>query len=74
MAQIVPFAGIHFDPTLVPLAEVIAPPYDVLSPAQQEKLEALACFEASELLRTVRAARTGARVAARVASFVAREE
>ncbi len=40
MAQIVPFAGIHFDPRHVPLAEVIAPPYDVLSPAQQEALYA----------------------------------
>lgn len=40
MAQIVPFAGIHFDPTRVPLADVIAPPYDVLSPAQQEALYA----------------------------------
>ena len=40
MAQIVPFAGIHFDPKRVPLADVIAPPYDVLSPAQQEALYA----------------------------------
>ncbi len=41
MAQIVPFAGIHFDPTRVPLEDVIAPPYDVLSPAQQDALYAL---------------------------------
>ena len=40
MAQIVPFAGIHFDPRRVPLADVIAPPYDVLSPAHQEALYA----------------------------------
>lgn len=40
MAQIVPFAGIHFDPRRVPPADVIAPPYDVLSPAQQEALYA----------------------------------
>ena len=40
MAQIVPFAGIHFDPSRVPLAKVIAPPYDVLSPAQQDALYA----------------------------------
>jgi uncharacterized protein (DUF1015 family) len=40
MAQIIPFAGIHFDPRRVPLADVIAPPYDVLSPAQQEALYA----------------------------------
>ena len=37
MATIAPFAGIHFRPDL-PLAEVIAPPYDVLSPAQQAAL------------------------------------
>lgn len=40
MAQIIPFQGIHFDPRRVPLADVIAPPYDVLSPAQQEALYA----------------------------------
>jgi uncharacterized protein (DUF1015 family) len=40
MAQIVPFAGIHFDPTRVPLEDVIAPPYDVLSPEQQDGLYA----------------------------------
>ncbi len=40
MAEIVPFAGIHYDPARVPIAEVIAPPYDVLSPAQQEALYA----------------------------------
>lgn len=40
MAEIVPFPGIHFDPSRVPLADVIAPPYDVLSPAQQEALYA----------------------------------
>jgi uncharacterized protein (DUF1015 family) len=40
MAQIMPFAGIHFDPARVPLADVIAPPYDVLTPQQQEALTA----------------------------------
>ncbi len=38
MAQILPFPGIHFDPARVPLADVIAPPYDVLSPEQQDAL------------------------------------
>ena len=36
MADIIPFAGIRYDSTKVELSETIAPPYDVLSPAQQE--------------------------------------
>ena len=38
MAQIAPFAALHFDPSRVQLDQVIAPPYDVISPAQQEAL------------------------------------
>lgn len=38
MAEIRPFRGIHFDPPRVNLSDVIAPPYDVLSPAQQAAL------------------------------------
>ena len=38
MAQIAPFRGIAYNPVQVSLAEVIAPPYDVLSPAQQDAL------------------------------------
>jgi uncharacterized protein (DUF1015 family) len=37
MAEIVPFRGIHYAPAL-PLADCIAPPYDVLSPQQQAAL------------------------------------
>ncbi len=40
MAQIAPFAAIHYAPARVPLDLVIAPPYDVLSPAQQDELYA----------------------------------
>jgi uncharacterized protein (DUF1015 family) len=40
MAEIIPFVGIHFDPARAPLADVIAPPYDVLSPQRQEALYA----------------------------------
>jgi uncharacterized protein (DUF1015 family) len=40
MAQIAPFRGIFPNPSRVPVAEVIAPPYDVLSPAQQDALYA----------------------------------
>ena len=38
MAQIAPFAALHFDPIRVSLDQVIAPPYDVISPEQQEAL------------------------------------
>src|SRR5690349_10985179 len=38
MAEIIPFPGIHYNPARVPIDEVIAPPYDVLSPAQQNAL------------------------------------
>lgn len=38
MAHIAPFAAIHYDPARVSLDRVIAPPYDVLSPAQQDGL------------------------------------
>ncbi len=38
MAGIYPFEGIHYDDARVPLAQVIAPPYDVLSPDQQREL------------------------------------
>jgi len=40
MAQIAPFRGIAYNPNTVPLSEVIAPPYDVLSPEQQNALYA----------------------------------
>ena len=45
-----------------------------LTPEQQDRLEALCHFEAAELLRKVGAARTGTRIAARVAHFISREE
>ena len=38
MAEIYPFEGIYYDSACVPLDRVIAPPYDVLSPAQQDEL------------------------------------
>ncbi len=38
MARVVPFCGLHYDPERVSVAAVIAPPYDVLSPAQQQEL------------------------------------
>ncbi len=38
MAQIVPFSGIHYNPERVPLSRVVGPPYDVISPEQQDAL------------------------------------
>jgi uncharacterized protein (DUF1015 family) len=38
MADLVPLRAIRFDPTVVRLGGVLAPPYDVISPAQQEAL------------------------------------
>ena len=44
-----------------------------LTPEQQDKLEALCCFEGEELLRRAGAAGTSERLAARVASYVEQE-
>lgn len=39
MADLVPFHGLRFDEKVVgPLGDVLAPPYDVISPAQQDQL------------------------------------
>ena len=39
MAEIRPFGGIHYNPSLVKdLAKVLCPPYDVISPVQQQEL------------------------------------
>ncbi|MCS6775580.1 MAG: DUF1015 domain-containing protein [Chloroherpetonaceae bacterium] len=40
MARIAAFQGVHFNPERVPLQDVIAPPYDVISPELQETLYA----------------------------------
>jgi len=38
MAEIIPFRALRYDPRLVPdLKEVVAPPYDVISPEAQER-------------------------------------
>lgn len=45
MAEVVPINGIHYDPARVGrLEEVIGPPYDVLSPADQDALYAASPF------------------------------
>ncbi|HAL55459.1 MAG TPA: DUF1015 domain-containing protein [Bacteroidetes bacterium] len=38
MPNIIPFRGVLYDPTKVNIDDVVAPPYDVISKAQQEKL------------------------------------
>jgi uncharacterized protein (DUF1015 family) len=40
MAQVTPITGIHYDPTRVNLEAVVGPPYDVISPAEQDALYA----------------------------------
>ena len=39
MPRFVPFAGLRYAPDRVSLADVIAPPYDVIGPAEQQMLE-----------------------------------
>ncbi|HEY6539099.1 MAG TPA: DUF1015 family protein, partial [Candidatus Dormibacteraeota bacterium] len=38
MARVSAFRGIHYEPGVVPLEAVLAPPYDVISPALQLEL------------------------------------
>ena len=40
MPRFEPFAGLRYDPERVRLAEVVAPPYDVISPDEQRALQA----------------------------------
>ncbi|MEY2472371.1 MAG: hypothetical protein QOK28_1700 [Actinomycetota bacterium] len=46
MPRFVPFAGLRYAPDRVRLADVIAPPYDVIGPAEQAALEARSPFNA----------------------------
>jgi uncharacterized protein (DUF1015 family) len=40
MPQLLPFRGIRYSPAAGPLADLLAPPYDVISPTQQRALAA----------------------------------
>jgi uncharacterized protein (DUF1015 family) len=40
LAELKPFRAWHYDPARVNLSEVLAPPYDVISPEEREKLQA----------------------------------
>src|SRR5436305_1109679 len=46
MPRFVPFAGLRYALDRVSLADVIAPPYDVVGPAEQSRLEARSPYNA----------------------------
>ncbi|MDQ6928437.1 MAG: DUF1015 domain-containing protein [Actinomycetota bacterium] len=46
MPRLEPFAGIRYDPSKVDLADVVAPPYDVIGPEEQATLEARSAYNA----------------------------
>ena len=51
MAAVSPFAGLRYDPARVgAMAAVVAPPYDVISPAEQDALYARSPFNAVRLV------------------------
>src|SRR5262245_20188784 len=49
MPQILPFRGIRYTAQAGALSDVVAPPYDVISPAQQRALEGRSDFNAVRL-------------------------
>ena len=46
VARFEPFAGLRYDPEAAPVAEVIAPPYDVVDPAERALLAARSPYNA----------------------------
>ncbi|MGZ4104212.1 MAG: DUF1015 family protein, partial [Actinomycetota bacterium] len=51
MAEIFPFRGIRYDPSAVgDLARVVAPPYDVISDADRDELEAASPYNVVRLI------------------------
>ncbi len=50
MATVRPFKGLYFNTDLVPLQDAIAPPYDVLSPADQDELYTRSVFNIVRLI------------------------
>lgn len=52
MADILPFRGVHYDPTAVGgnLDDVVAPPYDVISPGEQDALYARSPYNVIRLI------------------------
>jgi uncharacterized protein (DUF1015 family) len=50
MADVAGFPGIRYDPAVVDLAAVTAPPYDVISPADLDRLEAASPYNIVRLI------------------------
>ncbi|RPI30613.1 MAG: DUF1015 family protein, partial [Actinomycetota bacterium] len=46
MAEILPFRGLRYDPSRVALDDVVAPPYDVISPDEAAGLRARSPYNA----------------------------
>jgi uncharacterized protein (DUF1015 family) len=49
MPRFAAFRGLRYDPHLVPLSQLIAPPYDVVEPAERLRLAARSAFNAVHL-------------------------
>lgn len=49
MPRFSPFRGLRYDPTIVRLAQVIAPPYDVIEPAERMRLATRSSFNSVHL-------------------------
>ncbi|MFN0093358.1 MAG: DUF1015 family protein [Dehalococcoidia bacterium] len=69
MPQILPFRGIRYTPAAGPLSDVLAPPYDVISPAQQTALEARSPYNAVRLELASGGQERYSRVAGLIASW-----
>jgi uncharacterized protein (DUF1015 family) len=49
MARFSPFLGLRYDPAVIPLAQAIAPPYDVIEPADRTRLATRSSFNSVHL-------------------------
>jgi uncharacterized protein (DUF1015 family) len=50
MAQVLPFRAVHYDPErIADLGAVVSPPYDVIDPAQRERLKAQSEFNVVDI-------------------------
>ncbi|MGH8995064.1 MAG: DUF1015 family protein [Acidimicrobiales bacterium] len=49
MARFSPFRGLRYDPAVIPLSQTIAPPYDVIEPAERMRLATRSSFNSVHL-------------------------
>ena len=49
MPRFSPFRGLRYDPAIIPLEQVIAPPYDVIEPAERTRLATRSSFNSVHL-------------------------